>query len=562
MTVNDLKELISDRESMTLEFKRDAPLSDSDLLEAIVCLANAEGGILLLGVEDNGQISGLHPSHLPLNTYLLEAFLSNRTVPSVRITIELVVVENSSVAVIDVGKARSVVATSDGKMIKRFIDGAGKPGCRPLYPTELASHLSAQGQFDWSAQATNATWEDFDPLEFERVRQLIAKKAIADKTLLSLSNTEFAQALQLIVTRDGQSIPTMTGLLLLGRQGSIARFIPTHEAAFQVIADNRRVAVNEFFREPLVKLFERFEELLELRNQEQELSVGMFRVGVPLFQMDAYREALSNALTHRDYARLGKIFVRIDPDEGGVIISNPGGFVEGVTVENMLVIEPKPRNPVLANAFKRIGLAETTGRGIDRIFGEILRTGRSAPQYDVDISTVKLMLPNRDPDLRFVQVILQMQDRIGRELSWMNLLVLRTLIDHGELSLAEASRLLQRPEPRARSLLEEMLDQGLIEGKTNTQGRSYHLSAGIYRSLGRPEAFVQRKATESTNSGERVLEYARTFGSVRREDVLKLVPHLKPYQASYLLQSMVKSELLEPHGEKRGRSYQVKEKTS
>jgi ATP-dependent DNA helicase RecG len=173
---------------------------------------------------------------------------------------------------------------------------------------------------------------------------------------------------------------------------------------------------------------------------------------------------------------------------------------------------------------------------------------------------LQFQLPNRDPDLRFVQVILQMQDRIGRELSWMNLLVLRTLVDHGELSLVEASRLLQRPESRARSLLEEMLEQGLIEGKTNSQGRSYHLSAGIYRSLGRPEAFVQRKATESTDSDERVLEYARTYGSVRREDVLKLIPHLAPAKATQLLQRMMRLGLLEPQGEKRGRSYRVNQK--
>ena len=64
-----------------------------------------------------------------------------------------------------------------------------------------------------------------------------------------------------------------------------------------------------------------------------------------------------------------------------MIISNPGGFVEGVTLDNLLVVEPKPRNPLLADAIKRIGLTERTGRGVDLIYEGLLRYGRPAPDY-------------------------------------------------------------------------------------------------------------------------------------------------------------------------------------
>ena len=98
---------------------------------------------------------------------------------------------------------------------------------------------------------------------------------------------------------------------------------------------------------------------------------------MPNYEPRAFREALVNALVHRDYTRLGAVHVRWETD--AIVVSNPGGFVDGVTLDNLLVVEPRPRNPLLADAVKRIWLAERTGRGIDLIFQGLLRYGRPAP---------------------------------------------------------------------------------------------------------------------------------------------------------------------------------------
>ncbi len=100
--------------------------------------------------------------------------------------------------------------------------------------------------------------------------------------------------------------------------------------------------------------------------EEEEFEYGLFRVPVPNFDKRAFREALVNALVHRDYSRLGAIHVKLDDD--GLSISSPGGFVDGVTLQNLLIVAPQSRNPLLADVIKRIGLAERTGRGIDRIY--------------------------------------------------------------------------------------------------------------------------------------------------------------------------------------------------
>jgi len=74
--------------------------------------------------------------------------------------------------------------------------------------------------------------------------------------------------------------------------------------------------------------------------------VGLFRVPIPNYDRRAFREAFINALVHRDYSRLGAVHVRLDDD--GLTLSSPGGFVEGITLHNLLVAAPRSRNPMLA----------------------------------------------------------------------------------------------------------------------------------------------------------------------------------------------------------------------
>jgi len=104
------------------------------------------------------------------------------------------------------------------------------------------------------------------------------------------------------------------------------------------------------------------------------MELGLIRLSIPEFDKRAFRESLVNAFCHRDYSILSRIRFLVDDD--GLTINSPGGFIEGVTIENLLTVEPHGRNPSLADALKRIGLAERTGRGIDRIFEGSLIYGR------------------------------------------------------------------------------------------------------------------------------------------------------------------------------------------
>ena len=296
--------------------------------------------------------------------------------PSVDVEVSVVSLEAAEgeqpVAVLQVPASRQPVATSDGRVVARYTDTQGKPGCRPLYPYELAGWRADRGREDVSAHSVVGTTEaDLDPLEFVRLRRMV-EVYHGDAVLLGLSDQELAQALGLVTMVNGRLVPTMAGLLLVGRESSLQQHVPAHEVAFQVLRGTD-VAVNDFYRQPLLRVVERVLEGFEVRNEERELNVGLFRVPIPAYDRRAFREALNNALVHRDYHRLGATHVQLHEDR--IAIMNPGGFVEGVRPDNLLRVGPHPRNPCLADCFKRIGLVERTGRGVNIIYEGQLRNG-------------------------------------------------------------------------------------------------------------------------------------------------------------------------------------------
>ncbi|HQF54389.1 MAG TPA: ATP-binding protein, partial [Fibrobacteria bacterium] len=153
------------RETLTVEFKSDLKrLSDQDLVEAIVGLANAEGGELWLGVEDDGTPTGLHKEHQMLAG--LAGLVAARTSPSVSVTVEDVELGAVRVACIRVPKSRSEVATQGGLYLRRRLKPDGTPECAPMLPHDRVFRASTFGLMDVSAQpVAGATLDDLDPLE-------------------------------------------------------------------------------------------------------------------------------------------------------------------------------------------------------------------------------------------------------------------------------------------------------------------------------------------------------------------------------------------------------------
>ncbi len=315
MTPERLKELIEAGESLDVEFKGEKarPINDNELVEAVVCLANRPSGNtgwLLIGVEDNKQVTGARPRHPGGKTDLtqVQALVANRTRPSLACRALLIKHGRKSVLAIEVPVSRAPVGTSDGKYIRRALGGKGKPICLPFHFHEMQALQAHRGTLDYSRlPVAEASWEDLDPLEFERYRRHIREsRGQGDSSLLSLPDLELAKALGAVEANHKIKEIRILGLLLFGKKEALRKFIPTHEFAFQAL-EGVEVKVNEFFHLPLLRTMDEIITRFFARNSEKELMVGLLRVGVPDYPEKAFREGLANSLIHRDYTQQGAV---------------------------------------------------------------------------------------------------------------------------------------------------------------------------------------------------------------------------------------------------------------
>lgn len=538
-------------ESMTVEFKSDRQkLSDRELIETLVCLANSEGGELWLGVEDDGTPTGLHSDHTDLST--LHALVASRTSPRLNVRVVPIEVRGVRVARIEVPVDGRVYATTDGVYKRRRMQASGQPECEPFLPHEIPSRLFDLGSLDPTSQpVVGATLEDLDPLERERLRQIIERRG-GDSILAELTDEALDGALGLTIAHEGERVPTLLGLLLVGRETALRRHVPGHEIAFQVL-DREEVQVNEFSHAPLLKSMEWLETMFRPYNPEKEIQVGLFRVPVPRVEERAFREAVANALTHRDYARLGAVHVKLENE--ALEVSNPGGLVEGVTLENLLTVPPHPRNPALADAFKRIGLVERAGRGVDLIYRGLLRYGRPRPDYSLTTRTrvvVRLSMAAADQD--FLRLILEEEEKHGGRLPLDSLMVLSTLREARRVAAAEVADALGVNPQQGRQILEKLVEAGLVDAHGAKRGRTYTLSARLYRKMGEKSEYVRQSGFDHIQQEEMVMRFVREHGEIRRRDVIELC-HLTSDQAAKLLRGLSKEGRLQLHGAKRGAYY-------
>lgn len=454
---------IPERESLDIEFKSDrGRCDDTTILEACVALANTNGGALYLGVEDNGDVTGVHASH---REYLpLSAFIANHTVPPLGVRVDAVEQSEKICLRIDVPKTWGMLyATSSGRALRRRLKADGSPESVPMFPSEIVSHMTNMRAADYSAAVLEeATVDDLDPLEIARLKQIIRDYS-GERTLLELTDDELISALGLVETRNGKRYPTIAGLLLIGKRDSLRRFVPTAKSAFQVLSGTN-VAMNEDFFVPILAAVERMMMYVDAYNPEEEIDLAkdLYRTGIPAYEKSAVREAVVNAYSHRDYTMLGRVRVMIDERE--LTVASPGGFVEGIQLTNLLRAEPHGRNLRVSDALKRIGLAERTGRGIDRIFERTIWSGGVLPDYSSSTpAVVSVRIPRAFPASDRFKLVRATERALGRKPS-VEMLILACTLGYGQaLTQKEAEILTGLPPYEVHEALRAFVEGGLVQ---------------------------------------------------------------------------------------------------
>lgn len=544
--------IIPMKEDLTTEFKSDKKrYPDNLLIEELVGMANTKGGELYLGVEDNGEITGVHKFHEDING--LKALVANMTVPSLSVRAEILYEDGKKVLKIEIPMSRSIIATTSGKLLKRRLKIDGSPENVPMYPYEINTRLSELSLLDFSGQIlSGAKIEDLDPNERIRLKKIIELRH-GDSLLLELEDEELDKALQLVKEENGQLFPTVTGMLLIGKEKRLIELMPTAKSVFQVL-DGTIVRKNEEFSKPLLETFEIFEENFKVWNPETEIENGLFRIPVPEFSYNAFREALVNAFCHRDYSMLGS--VRLAITDEGMTISSPGGFIDGVNLKNLLTVEPHGRNQTLANALKRIGLAERTGRGIDRIFEGSIIYGRPWPDYSESTTTiVKVFIQRAKPNIPFLRMIYEAGRRNGKSLSINSLLILSLIEFERKVTLQGIIQKINLTETRIKANINKLIEEGLIEEIGSRKNKEYILSKSVYMENNNSIGYVRQSGIDAIRHEEMVLKLVKeSDNGVRREEVSELL-NVSKDKAYLVLKKLVENNKIELIGKGRGAKY-------
>ena len=486
--------------------------------EYAVCFANASGGVVVFGVAD--KVRGRGQAIEGAKGYDLDIFrrgIFDGTRPGIEAEVEEILVPEGTGKLLVV-RVPSGVRKPYGTSAGLFKQRVGK-NCMPLDPVVFQRAQVSTAALDWSgAPAMGIGLSDLDPLQIERARQILRSKS-PSSGLIDLPELEFLQGLEAV--RAGRV--THAGLVLFARREVLAQHCP--QAQFHYVLHDSEISVarNDIERLPLLEVVERMEQVfLGPLNPEKEIELGLFKLRIPQFPIEGVREAVLNALTHRDYQNPGEILVRHSVHE--LVVTSPGGFVDGITPENILRHEAVPRNRTLANALVKLRLVESSGIGRKRIFRSALIYGKRRPVYTTDGLSVTLRIFNQGAHEALAKLVARL-DAEGAEVGLDQLLVLDAMIEQDFIDVGQAADVLQLSKEDARRVLEAMAvpPLSLIERKGHTAAATFHLAKGVAKELKGKAAYTKTRGLNPVRYAEMVREYLKDHQKIRNAELRELL---------------------------------------
>jgi ATP-dependent DNA helicase RecG len=502
------------KEAEHFEFKEAKQRYDfEELVKYCVALANEGGGKMILGVADN----------LPRRVVGTQAFENlERTkeglIERLRLRVEVEEIMHPQGRVLTfhvpsrpIGmpvhyggryfmRAGGSLSSMLPDMLKRIFDEAGPDYTAEICPKAALADLDLNAIEDfrnrWIQKSKN-----------EKLAALSAEQLLFDSEVLS---------------REGL---TYAALILFGTREALTRLLAQAEVIFEYRSSDTTgpPQFRQEFRQGFFNFYEELWKLISLRNDRQHFQDGLFVWDILTFNESAAREAILNAVSHRDYRMGGSVFIRQYPRRLEIV--SPGGFPPGITPENILW-EQAPRNRRIAEAFARCGLVERSGQGMNRIFEACIRESKSKPDFThTDAYHVWLTLNGEVQHPEFLRFL----EKLGKErlesFTTQDLLVIDQIF---------------RDEPVSECFkgnLSRLVDAGVIEQISRGRGTRYVLSRRFYEFIGKKGAYTRKRGLDrETNKAllEKHISDNDKKGS-RFRDLMEVLPALSIGQVKVLL---------------------------
>lgn len=510
------------------------------ILGYVTAFANECGGYLVFGIKESlpHEVVGSNQSKGSLGE--LESKIYTDTGIRV-VTEELFDKDGKRVLVLQI-PSRPV-----GKVYK-FEDVALMRVGEELKPMSDAQYLKIvqEQEPDFSQKICNGvTIADLDEDAILRMKEAYSKKQ-QNPQFLTLDKHQILSDLELV---DGKKV-TNAAIILLGKEKIIRKHIP--QALIQleyrnqegkIVFDKRTSFTGPFYLEA-----DRLWNTIDLRNGTFPVQDGPYIFDIPYFNDEVIREAVNNAVAHRDYRLTSETVIKQYPSR--LDITNPGRLPLGVTVENLLTTPSTPRNRLLTDVLQKTGVVERSGQGVDKIFYQTLKEGKSAPDYsNSDDFAVVLKLSAVIEDKAFALFIESVQSELS---------------DSEKLSVQEVMHLNQvrknsKTFPFEKSVIHKLLKRNLIEKKSKTRGTYYVLSKSYYE-------FSDEKGKYSKTDWDQnqafmlILQHLQKFETAKMKDFVDLFDgRLTRMQVRTIVQKLTDSKELQQEGVGKATYYTIGE---
>jgi ATP-dependent DNA helicase RecG len=387
------------QESETLDFKQESKRSQGDteklLVEATLCFANSSGGNVVLGVRNKpGGPEALVGSTIDANVMKQKIF--EQTNPHLAVDVESFEFRGSRLLVIRAPESPEIHADTQGRAPRRI-----NRDCMNMSPAEQVRHREDRRGIDWSAAASDRAPTDVSRRALDVARDLLARHPSPER--------------QALARRQDPELLVELGALRqddrLSRAGEVL-FCSTADGSDRLVYLYRETPGGEptelrRFGDPLIVAYARVMELVEARRRLIPVTLPKGQqLPIEDFPNLAVREALTNGVVHRDHQLPGPVTVSHSPQL--FEISSPGPLVAGVTPDNILTHDSKPRNAVLAKAARLLTLAEEVGAGVDRIYREMIYAGNDLPRIESNLERVRVTLAGGAANTRIPYFVSQL----------------------------------------------------------------------------------------------------------------------------------------------------------
>lgn len=508
-----------------------------DVAETLAAMANAEGGTVVLGIEDDGTISGVPGRY---NLEQVRSQIQSLIRPPLSFRVREIILEGKRVWVFETDWSPQVHQLSDGRYLYRHNDQN-----LPFPATDIEAIKNARRKLIWEDQIVpEATLADIDT-------DLL--KEVVERTGLNLSVEEALLHYRLAEKRNGRLFLRRAALLLFGQDPS--RWHPRCGMDFAIWQGTERRTGPEFnIRKrlriegiPLVRLVEEAYRTIQSYLPERQTLVDLFfeeRLVYPTF---AWQEAIVNAIAHRDYALEG-IGIEVDLFDDRLEVRSPGELVPPVTLERLRRRERvhASRNPRIVRVLTDLGYMRERGEGIPRMFEVMEREGLRPPELTMEGGCFVVTL--RSTPIYRPETMHWLRRYEGQGLTRNQLRLLAYAHEHGGRFTSRAyQKLVGVDIYTAARDIRDLIRRGIVR-LTKPRGR-------IYEVIAQPSEAPREKPPELA-----VLEpILHQKGFIKNEDVRREL-NLSRIQALRLLRRLLDQGFLRQEGAGRGARYTPGEK--